>query len=283
MKKVLLSVATVFLAALMPLSGFAASVESKIIPEGISKKEARILVDEVGLDEDELKNFPSDVLKSLIENGAVKIASNEEVHTFEKEISEEVNEENSDKSGISPQALEKGTDIKLAATAFKVTSDMPGYKKFYLYGNFEWLKRPVFTFTDGVSLGYPDNTKWFLPTNSKGDVTQHETQYCYRVDNNVTAPWNCSKKTKPSYSSLGSGVGTNFTLQSLPSNLLHQGYIGQYVYVKDTESGTTNVRFEYGHTTVTAEVSFSVLPTFGVGVTPKRTTEAADFLLTFSY
>jgi len=39
----------------MPLSGFNASMESGNLSEGISNKEAaRILVDEVGLDEDEL-------------------------------------------------------------------------------------------------------------------------------------------------------------------------------------------------------------------------------------
>ncbi|MGQ7279713.1 hypothetical protein ACT91Q_17250 [Brevibacillus thermoruber] len=115
---------------------------------------------------------------------------------------------------------------------------------------------------------------------NNGKVQQHETQYCYRPDNNPTAPWSCSKSTTPV--KWDPGVGNEIDLVAMPSNNAHKGYIAQYVYVVSSESGTTNVKFQYGHQRWSGSVSFGIYPA-GLSIEPNSVSDLIDYGITFSY
>ncbi|WHX29805.1 hypothetical protein QNK09_22525 [Brevibacillus agri] len=275
MKKFYLSV----LALSLSLLTFVAPSTAKQPPSWeeettLTKKEINRIVDDIGLTEEELANFPDDVLKELLENNAKKLASNS------KTVREE---EFMDKNTITPQVALDGGILDLNATAFSVNSDMTGYKKFYLYGSYEWSKSPEWELTDGLSIGFPVTSKCFLPMSSRGKVQQHEYRYCYRPDNNTSAKWSCSTYTTPDDWDPGVGVGSKIDLEAMPSNNAHKGYISQYVYVEKNESGTVNIKFEYGHQTWTlGSVAFAVYPA-GFAIEPASVTKVEDFGIVFRY
>lgn len=54
----------------------------------------------------------------------------------------------------------------------------------------------------------------------------------------------------------------------MPSNNLHKGYIGQYVYTDERNSGSTNIKFQYGHQTWGGNVEFAIFPA-GLSIKPQ--------------
>lgn len=224
----------------------------------LEPNEITTLVDEVGLTEDEINDFPVEVLRELIQNDAKKISY----------------------QSVTPTLSTK--DIKVGATAFEVKSDRTGQKKMYLYGNFEWIKNPTSRFTDAMSIGWPDSAELAPPTvNNK--ISQFEGKYMYRDGSNSAFGWQTGTNTTTPNTETGlAGVGFKFGVKSGIGFSEHKGYIGQYVYTKKKE-GLFNIMIRYGHASLAITPSFTVYPNFGLGVTPGVTVSTVDAFGTLSW
>jgi hypothetical protein len=237
--------------------------------EPLTKKELKTLTEEVGLTEEELKDYPLEILRQLIKDKAKKVASG---YTIEKFFEED------EKSGVGTMATIPSSDIKLGGTAYKVTSDISGRDKFYFYGNFEWLTSPAWELVDKMTIGFPSGYGFYLPT-SGGSVTQHQHRYSWDSDKNGTYTDYAIKYT-PSDWDANAGVAGSFDL--IAGEGVHKGYVGQYVYVPITNNGSMNIKIEYGHKKVSGSISVGVYPT-GLGITPTTNTDTKSYALTINY
>jgi hypothetical protein len=252
----------------MAQQNFDYDYDNKAIYSELTSEELETLQEEVGLTEEEVQNIPPHILKNLIKQNAKVLASKTFIHKFD---------EGKNDKGRSVKSNDL-TELKLNGIAFAVKSDRKGYKKFYLYGNFEWLESPRFMLTDKMTIGYPDTAKFFLPM-KKGKPEQHENQYCIKT---ITNPkWDCKTSTEASDWEPGIGVAAEFDLR-MGNRPQHAGYISQYVYTEDTESGTINIKFEYGHNRVIGTVGVSYSP-FGLSIAPSNTTDVASYGIEFKY
>ncbi|MFJ8104093.1 hypothetical protein [Lysinibacillus sp. NPDC096212] len=226
----------------------------------LEPNEVTTLVDEVGLTEDEINDFPVEVLRELIQNDAKKIS-------FQP---------------VTPTASLSDKDVKVGASAFEVKSDKAGQKKMYLYGNFEWIKNPSERYTDAMSIGWPDSAELAAPiVNNK--ISQFEGKYMYRDGPNSAFGWQTGTSTTTPNSDTGlAGVGFKFGFKRGIGFSEHKGYIGQYVYTKK-DKGLFTIMIRYGHGTITWIPSFTVYPNFGLGVTPNAAMATKDAYATLSW
>jgi hypothetical protein len=231
----------------------------------LTHEEIRKLTNDVGLNSNEIENMPVKILKSLLADHAKKLAGGGKIFTSRENH---------------PFLRTQKQDIIITGTAFSVGSDRRGYKKIYLYGNFEWMIIPVWTLVDKMSIGYPVTTDWFLPFKN-GNVAQHWNNLCYKKFGS-SGEYKCTESTKVSDWDPGIGVAAAFDLPSTPSRLKMKGAIGQYVYVKNTKSGTVNIKFRYGHQLYSGVPRVGIYP-FGLSVTPTLSTETFDYGIEFSY
>jgi hypothetical protein len=130
---------------------------------------------------------------------------------------------------ISTFASIAATTLKIGGTVYKVKSDRSKEDKFYIYGNFQWLKTPSFTLVDKMSIGFPSGSGLYLPT-SGGKVKQH--QHRYSQDQQGNGRWiDYAIKYSPSNWEPSAGVAGSYDIRASTSKTKHKGYIGQYVYV----------------------------------------------------
>lgn len=252
----------VFVVGLLLFSGSLTShAEEKYSHESLSKQEIKQLIKKVGLTEEEINDFPTEVLRELLDNNAKKISYKKEEHDI-------IEDSTLEGGTIGTQAIKKGTDLTIGAASFEVTSDRSGLRKFYLYGNFNWLKSPPNRWTDAISIGWPESAELTMPVNSYGDVTQFSAKYMYRDGPYSAWGWQTGKSiSRPDYDQPSAGVGFRFNLKDGFGYYEHKGYAGQYVYSKKS-SGYFNIMIRYGHTSASITPSFTVYPTVGLGVTP---------------
>jgi len=157
------------------------------------------------------------------------------------------------------------------------------FKEYVVYGNFNWLISPSWELTDGYAIGYPTTMGAFLGMDSYGNPTGFSSNYCYKPDNYAPDVWTCSSSTIPDAWTPGTGVGKDFDLDANPSNNIHKGYIQQYIYIPNSNTGTANIQFTYGHKILSGTVSFDLYPVTGVSIQPTTTTETATYGIVFNY
>ncbi|PTY82832.1 hypothetical protein B5V91_18730, partial [Heyndrickxia sporothermodurans] len=220
-KRTLYLIAFLGMFLLIPFTANAAEnnddVQEEVLVSKLTQNEIDYLRNNVGLTESEIEDFPIEVLLQLIDNKAKKEASGFNI--------EDHYELSSSPGAIATFGTIKKSTLKLGATAFKVSSDKSGAYKYYFYGNFEWLKPPVWGLVDKMTIGFPSANRFYLPT-SKGKVTQHAHKYNYSYNRGTTWVGKAIKTTPTNFEN-NSGVAGSFDL--VPGEILHKGYIGQYV------------------------------------------------------
>ncbi|WP_068775579.1 hypothetical protein [Paenibacillus sp. FJAT-26967] len=234
----------------------------------LTPEERVILKKEVGLTDAEIDMTEVDILKRLISEGAKKIGGG--IRGFQITDKKEM---------IETQDLTR-SDIMIGAVGYTVGSDRTGYKKLYLYGNFEWLTFPTWYLTDKMTIGYPSTTKFFLPTSS-GYITGHENRLCDKV--NSFDAWVCQTSYTPADYAYGN-VGISATYDISIGRPYMKGMIGQYVYVDEKESGTANLIINYGHRKGgVGAPSVDVYPTIGLTVSPSVVTDVLPYYTQVSW
>ncbi|MGG3875183.1 hypothetical protein [Brevibacillus laterosporus] len=269
MKRLLFFALTVFLSLSLCFSAYAETTQTEL-----KENEREALVSDIGLDEEELEDMPPHILQALIDQGAKKIGSKTVTHKF-NEGQSEMNKSLAKKK----DEEDDFSEIELKAKAFEVKSDRSGYRKYYLYGKFEWSEPPIWTLTDKMSIGYPATSKFFMPMTSKGKPDDHENRYCTKPA--FKKKWECEDSSKASDWDPGIGVAAEYDLQ-MGNRQLHSGYISQYVYADKHERGTINIKFQYGHAIIGGSISVSYKPV-GLSIQPEKTTQVADFGIEFKY
>ncbi|MEK4967540.1 hypothetical protein MHI57_24395 [Cytobacillus sp. FSL K6-0129] len=230
-------------------------------PEILTTEEFNYLL-QIGHTSEEINELPIEVAKQLVQDEA----------TIE------------DKGAVDADFDVAGTipskTMTLYATAYKVTSDRTNDDKFFIYGNFKWLKTPSNNLVDKMTFGFPSSAGFYLPTSS-GKVTQH--QHRYSQDQQGNGRWiDYALKTAPSDWAASSGVAGSFDLRASTSNTKHKGFMSQYVYVPKSKNGTMNIKVEYGHKRVSGTPTVGVYPP-GLGITPGSTVDTVSYALTVKY
>jgi len=240
----------------------------------LEKGEKIYLIEQVGHTEEEIEQLPIEVAKMLVEEQAIIEDTGSEIFDFVEQLP-------SKSYQITPFGKITSSEMKLGATAYKVTSDRANDDKFYIYANFEWLTHPLYVLVDKMTFGFPSSSHLYLPTSGE-NVVQHEHRYSHDPQGNGN--WiNYSIIKKPFDWEPNAGVAGAFDLRAGGgSKAKHKGYMGQYVYVPKSKNGTTNIKVEYGHKRISGTPNLSIFPT-GIGITPSSTVDTASYGLTISY
>ncbi|MEO3944078.1 hypothetical protein [Gorillibacterium sp. CAU 1737] len=248
---------------LLPTFAYAEKVNNEKV-KLLTQQEISILIDEVGFIKEDFEAVPVEVARDLIEQKAKKI-SNGVVKSFTMEKQPQ--------TGIVPMSLEP-VDIDLYGNAYVTQgTDLPGFKKILMVASFKWKFNPNWRLTDKMSIGYPATNKFILNA-SNGQVLGHTNRTYLLQDPSLR-----SESYTPSDFVLGAGVAATFELYNAPTG----GSIIQYVYVPDSESGTSNVLVRYGHKKLTwGAPSIGVYPA-GLAVSPSTNVENADYWLTLTW
>ncbi|MBB6284186.1 hypothetical protein [Geobacillus subterraneus] len=250
----------------------AKEVDNTSKSEKLTKQERKYLKDVTGHTEEEIDMLPLEVAKQLIKDKAVIQDSKTEIFSFENGVN--------NSGDFTTMGTISSSTMKLWGTVYKVTSDRTNYDKFYIYGNFQWLKSPFYELVDKMTFGFPSSAGFFLPT-SNGKVTQHQHRYSQNPQGNGN--WiDYAIDYSPSDWEPNAGVAGEFDLRSSTEFTLHKGYMGQYVYVPTKNNGTINIKIEYGHQLYIGEPSVSVFPA-GLSITPSKSVDTASYALTLSY
>lgn len=238
----------------------------------LTEEEKSYLLD-AGHTAEEIESLPVEVAKQLVKEKAVITDKGSEIVEFIEGV-------NTKPGQISTMGSISSSTMKLAGTVYKVTSDKANNDKFYIYGNFNWLKTPSFNLVDKMTFGFPSSSGLYLPTSS-GKVTQH--QHRYSQDQQGNGNWiDYAIDYSPSDWEPSAGVAGDFDLRASTSNTKHKGYMGQYVYVPTSKNGTINIKIEYGHKRISGSPTVSVYPA-GLAITPTSTVDTASYALTLSY
>ncbi|CAH0265318.1 hypothetical protein SRABI96_03539 [Peribacillus sp. Bi96] len=271
-----LSVVAVFLFSFsFATVGFAEENGTNVSDVKLTQEELDYLVNEVGNTKEESEELPVEVSRQLIEEEAEVIDSGTEIMEI---YIPEFNQ--SGQMQISNFASIAATTLKLGGTVYKVKSDRSKEDKFYIYGNFQWLKTPSYNLVDKMTIGFPSSSGLYLPT-SGGKVKQH--QHRYSQDQQGNGRWiDYAIKYSPSNWEPSAGVAGSYDLKASTSKTKHKGYIGQYVYVPTSKNGKINIKLAYGHRRVAGTPSVSVYPA-GLSITPTTATDTRSYALTLSY
>ncbi|MFC4602031.1 hypothetical protein [Cohnella hongkongensis] len=251
------------------------TVFAKSSMDGLTSNEIAILKQK-GLNDEDIQDYPVEVLKELIALNATLLAKGQKIGY------DLVSEGPQNNGGISTNALTT-SDITIAGDAWVVTSDWSGYKRIYLTGRYEWKIRPLFEFTDKMSIGYPTSAKFIFRTNNgliNGHTRGFQENICGQSGYGSTM-----YTYQPSDWQPGAGLAASFNLSpSTPFNTycLRKGWVSQYVYVNENETGTTNIQIRYGHSVLGLTPAVSVFPA-GLAVTPSLNTETIDYALTVTW
>lgn len=168
--------------------------------EELTENERMVLIHKAGLAEDRISQFPNDFLREMIEKDAVIIKYGEpKIY----DVVEKIEKDGSNKT--------RNSSISLQASIWEVNSDIPGRRKFILWGRYDWINMPFFRLRDKMSYGYPESNEWVYPT-SGGVVQGHRTTFFHRFSNQYYVQGNGI--FVPSSATPGLGIATHFPLQS---------------------------------------------------------------------
>ena len=179
-------------------------------------------------------------------------------------------------SGTNEFNISSISNLTMDGMFYQQTSDRPGYKKYRIYGSFNWSGRTLRNYTDGMSIGYPVTTQFVLPT-SNGKVRDFMSNVCGAKTSSGSVT--CKDyKTTPVIDRPGIGVGTTYNM----SHMFYKthGYIAQSIYTK--QSGSANVLLRYASQKANIAVSFS-FPNSGLSITPKWSNTTEDYVMTVNY
>ncbi len=241
----------------------------------LSQNELEYLLHTGGFTAHDLDILPTDTLKKIVKLNGKKLGDHEET------VSASIQPSTGDFVAHSIS----DDDLWLHGIAVGFTpNNRPNTKGILLFGQFEWLNSPQWELTDVFSIGYPVSSEIYLPMDQYGDVDQHGSRYCKKPDNYAPDNWVCIENDQVENGDWDPGVGVaaRYDLDMHPSNYLHKGSIEQYAYVDDDESGTINIKFEYGHRIVSGSPSISIFPA-GLSITPSLYTDIKDYGIEFSY
>ncbi|WML56551.1 hypothetical protein [Neobacillus sp. PS2-9] len=251
---------------------YAKNIDSGYKSEKLTKQEKNFLKEVTGHTDEEINQLPLEVAKQLVKDGALIQDSNSQLVSFEGE--------NNTQGDVTTMSTISPTTMKLAGTVYKVISDRTNDDKFYIYGNFQWLKSPFYTLVDKMTFGFPSSSGLYLPTSS-GSITQH--QHRYSQDPQGNGNWvDYAIDYSPSDWEPSAGVAGEFDLRASTDFTLHKGYMGQYVYVPKVNNGTINIKIEYGHKLYSGSPTVSVYPA-GLAITPTSSVDTASYALTLTY
>jgi hypothetical protein len=233
----------------------------------LTKQEIKILLKDVGMTQSEIDEMPVDFLRSLIADGAKKV--------FYKKERVAVNDNKSRNDGVS--ALTNGElngHVDITGSAYAVTSDWSGYRKFRFWGRWSWVSIPQNTYEDKFAIGWPSSEGIILRTNTSGGIQLHTHDYW-------TGAARRDYGTQPDRAEPNAGVGVNIDLiQGQGKN--HAGHIDQYVYTRQS-SGDANVKFEYGHARTAFSPSWTLNSATGLGVSATLTVDTGYVMQTISW
>ncbi|WP_352924424.1 hypothetical protein [Peribacillus simplex] len=147
---------SIFISFSLAATGFAEENGTNVSEERLTPEELDYLVNEVGNTQEESEDLPVEVSRRLIEEEAKVIDSGSEfMAIFDSEVT---------KPGqISTFASFAATTLKMGGTVYKVKSNRSKEDKFYIYGNFQWLKTPSYTLVDKMTIGFPSSSGLYLP------------------------------------------------------------------------------------------------------------------------
>ncbi|MGG4441838.1 hypothetical protein [Brevibacillus fortis] len=162
-------------------------------------------------------------------------------------------------------------DMDLDVEAWEVDSDITGEKKLLIVASYNWNDTPNNRWTDAISLGWPESTGWYIPTDSDDDVDQfyandYILEKAYPRDKEIRY----SKTRRPDAAEPNAGVGHEIDLPGTVTALDFYGGMEQYVYFDENDSGKTNVKTVYGHSQASFTPAFTVFPA-GLSVEPGNT------------
>lgn len=245
--------------------------------ESLTEDEIKYLLEVVGHTQAEIENLPVEVAKELVNSGAIVQGSHSQLEYFYEPLTDQ-------KSDFLPMATIPASELRMGATVYQVTSDRSGFKKFYFYGNWEWLKKPFWTLTDVMTIGWPVSREFSYPVNnSTGQVTQHQHRHC--TDRYGNGKWECHPIRYTPYDSFpDAGVAASYNLVTYSDFTKYKGFISQYAYVPISATGgkLMNVKFEYGHRIILGIPSIGVYPA-GLGIAPEVRTDTRAFNFELRY
>ena len=235
--------------------------------EDLTQEEREILLNEVGLADEDLEILPLDQLRMFIEEDAEVVSEDTKIVTFSETPTQEPGQ-------ITTFAI-SSSQLQLTGKAVKLSNNSSGQKRYNLYGTWKWLKSPINAYVDGMSIGFESGLGIKFPT-SGGKISEHSHEY---------ATYERGVKNRREYSTSpddwapGNGVAALYDIKQ--GGVSHQGFISQNVYMTNG-SGTSNLKFEYAHATTVFNPAFSISK--GVfGVTVGTTIQTANFASTLKW
>lgn len=269
--KKILAICTLALTLILPSQIFAEDTTNTTTdPSVLSQLEKDRLIQDVGLNEEQVSEMPIDVLRELLARDG-KVVGVAPKQGFD------IPGEGPTPGGIGPMSL-TASDIWLGGLAATVTSDKPGYKQIMFYAAYEWNIDPINKYTDKMSIGWPVTNLFHLPVDGAGKIIGHAARECQKKRSFDT--WVCTDASNPSNWDNGTGVAQKFDLTL--SNSYFKGSITQYAYTPDTNSGTSNVKIVYGHAKTSIIPSVGIYPP-GLSVQPGITVDTLDYAMTLSW
>lgn len=236
--------------------------------ENLTQGEKDLLINQVGLSEEDLEILPLEELRMFIEEDAEVVVENSEIVSFYEFPVQ-------GKGLVTPMGAISEKKLKVTGKAVKLANNSKGQKRYNLYGSWKWLSSPINTYVDGMSIGFESGNGITFPT-SGGKISEHSHEYS-TYERGVKNRREYS--TSPDDWAPGNGVGAKYDLRQ--GGVSHQGFISQNVYMAKS-TGTSNLKFEYGHAKTALEPSFSVSRgVFGVSV--GKTIDTADFAATLRW
>ncbi|MGC7931614.1 hypothetical protein ACP3VS_23790 [Lysinibacillus sp. VIII_CA] len=261
MKKICISLFGLFLFVTLGTGNTFAS-------EGLTQEEEEILLNEVGLENEDLEILPLEQLRMFIAEDAEVVLEESEIVTFNEIPTFE-------EGRITTFGSISESKLKITGKAVKLSNNSSGQKRYNLYGTWKWITAPINTYVDGMSIGFESGLGILLPT-SGGKISEHSHEYATyeRGIKNLR-----EHSVYPDDWAPGNGVAALYDIVQGGSG--HSGYISQNVYMTNS-TGSTNLKFEYAHARTIFNPSFSVSKgVFGVSV--GKTIDTADFASTLNW
>ena len=270
-KKILVSFFVTFF-AFISLSFFSVA---KAEVNTLTNEEKRYLYDVLNFTDMEVNTSSVEEARFLIENEAKVVSEFNEVF--------QINEPYTSIEEITPLGAISTSDLSFSGKVLSIQSTVSGYKGFYAYANYDWLNRPYWRLTDKISIGFPNSLGVYMTTNNSGNVTGHSgSHWIYNTQTGTTTEYASTSSTSDADPS--GGVASAFNLHgTINVNHRLQGRVTQTFYVKNSLSGKANVKFEYGHKTVSGSPTIQILPSSGLGITPTGNIDVRSYFGSFDY
>lgn len=268
-KKMLVSFFVAFL-AFISLSFNVAKAEENTL----TNEEKNYLYGVLNFTELEVNTFSVEEARFLIENQAKVVSEFNEVF--------QINEPYPSVGEITPLGAISTSDLSFSGKVLSLQSTVSGYKAFYAYANYDWLNRPYWRLTDKISIGFPSSLGVYMTT-SNGKVTGHGgSHWLYNTQTGTTTEY--ASTTTTSDADPSGGVASAFNLHgTINVNHRLQGRVSQIFHVKNSLSGKANVKFEYGHKTVSGTPTIQIIPSSGLGISPTGNIDVRSYFSSFDY